>query len=95
MSSSVPNSTIFLTDTMKKVNKKINKAFSGGCQSLEEFRKKGANLEVDIAYIFMGYFMTDFERYKEVGRLYGEGKMMTSEVKKECSQLIQGVVARH
>ena len=51
MSSSVPNSAIILTDSAKLVKTKINKyALSGGGQTVEEHREKGANLEVDVAF---------------------------------------------
>jgi tryptophanyl-tRNA synthetase len=51
MSSSVYSSAILLTDTEKVIKDKINKyAFSGGRQTVEEHREKGADLEVDVPY---------------------------------------------
>ena len=48
MSSSNLDSAIFLTDTKKQIEKKINKfAFSGGKATIEEHRQFGADLEVD------------------------------------------------
>ena len=42
MSASNPNSAIFVTDTAKQIQKKINKfAFSGGRATEEEQREKG------------------------------------------------------
>jgi tryptophanyl-tRNA synthetase len=46
MSASDPNSAIFMTDTPKQVTKKINAAFSGGRETLEEHRKYGGNPDV-------------------------------------------------
>jgi tryptophanyl-tRNA synthetase len=51
MSSSVYSSAILLTDTPKDVKDKINKfAHSGGRQTVEEHRKLGADLDVDVPY---------------------------------------------
>ena len=62
MSSSDESSAIFLKDTAKKIKKKINKfAFSGGQADAETQRKLGANLEVDIPYNYLKFFMNDDE----------------------------------
>ena len=43
MSASVPTSSIFVSDTPKAIKTKINKyAFSGGGDTVEEHRAKGA-----------------------------------------------------
>jgi tryptophanyl-tRNA synthetase len=43
MSASVPTSSIFVSDTPKDIKNKINKyAFSGGADTVEEHRAKGA-----------------------------------------------------
>ena len=60
MSSSDPNSAIFLTDTMNEIKNKINKfGMSGGGATLEEHRKNGANLLVDIPYNYLKFFLDD------------------------------------
>ena len=47
MSASVPTSSIFVSDTPKAIKTKINKyAFSGGGDTVEEHRAKGASLLV-------------------------------------------------
>jgi len=51
MSSSDPTSSILLTDTAKQVKDKINKyALSGGQQTVEEHRKLGADLDIDVPF---------------------------------------------
>ena len=51
MSSSVYSSAILLTDNAKTVKDKVNKyAHSGGRQTVEEHRKLGADLDVDVPY---------------------------------------------
>ena len=51
MSSSVPNSAILLTDTAAQIEEKVKKfALSGGGKTMEEHRKNGADLQVDVPY---------------------------------------------
>lgn len=96
MSSSDPNSSIFLTDTMKQIKKKINSyAFSGGGRTKEEQMEFGANLEIDIPYNYLKFFMEDEERLKEIGELYQSGKMLTSEIKAILIELLQKIVGDH
>ena len=96
MSSSDPNSSIFLTDTMKQIKKKINSyAFSGGGRTKEEQMEFGANLEIDIPYNYLNFFMEDDERLKEIGELYQSGKMLTSEIKAILIELLQKIVGDH
>ena len=58
MSSSDDSSAIFVTDTPESIANKINKyALSGGGNTLEEHRKNGANIEVDVAYQYLTYFL--------------------------------------
>lgn len=67
MSSSDPNSAIFLTDSPKKIKKKINKyAFSGGQVDVETHRKLGANLEVDVSYKYLQFFMEDDKELEKI-----------------------------
>lgn len=52
MSASDPNSAIFVTDTAKQIKTKINKyAFSGGCATVEEHRKKGTTALLPITVL--------------------------------------------
>jgi len=51
MSSSIPNSAILVTDTPAEIKRKVNGfALSGGGATLEEHKKNGADLEVDVPY---------------------------------------------
>lgn len=67
MSASDPNSAIFLNDTPNSIKKKINSfAFSGGGATLQEHKEKGANLEVDIPYQYLRFFLENDERLEEI-----------------------------
>ena len=82
MSSSDPNSSVNLTDTPAEVKRKVNKyAFSGGGATVEEHRAKGANLDVDVPYQWLQFFLEDDDKLAEIKEKYGKGEMMTGEVK--------------
>mmetsp|Transcript_39060 Transcript_39060/g.28880 ORF Transcript_39060/g.28880 Transcript_39060/m.28880 type:complete len:195 (+) Transcript_39060:457-1041(+) len=60
MSSSDPNSSILLSDKPEDVQRKISKyAFSGGGKTIEEHKANGANLEVDVPYQYLRFFLDD------------------------------------
>lgn len=97
MSSSAlnPNSVIFLSDSPKTVKKKINKyCFSGGQETIEEHRLKGANVEVDISCHYMKYLMEDNQKYLDLVRKYQSGELLTGEIKKECIEMINQILEK-
>jgi tryptophanyl-tRNA synthetase len=58
MSASVESSAIFMKDTPKQIQSKMNKyAFSGGRDTAEEQREKGANPDVDVSYQYLRFFL--------------------------------------
>ena len=67
MGTTDPNSAIFLTDNAKLIQKKINSAFSGGGKTKEEQEQNGANLEVDVAYQYLRFFLEDDKELEEMG----------------------------
>jgi len=96
MSSSDPNSAIFLTDTKEEIKQKINKyAFSGGQATTEEHRKLGANLELDVPFQYLKFFLDDDEKLEEIRVKYSKGEMLTSEVKQILIEILCELVRRH
>lgn len=96
MSSSDPTTAIFLTDTAAQIKNKINKyAFSGGQETEALQREKGANLDVDIAYNYLQYFLEDDSLLAQIGEKYQTGQMLTSEIKQLLITEIQRVVKNH
>lgn len=93
MSASVTESTIFLNDTVKQITSKINKSFSGGKDNIEEHRKFGANLSVDVPYQFLEFFLESDEEYKEIGEKYEKGELLSSEVKKRCIEVLNELIS--
>ncbi|XP_063713174.1 tryptophan--tRNA ligase, cytoplasmic-like [Symsagittifera roscoffensis] len=96
MSASDETSSIFLTDTAKKIKTKINKyAFSGGQATVEEHREIGGNCDVDIAYQYLTFFLEDDEELEQVRQDYTSGKLLTGELKAKLIGLLQEIVADH
>lgn len=96
MSASDKASSIYLTDDPATILDKINKyAFSGGGDTAEEQREKGANLEEDMPYQWLNIFLDDDERLAQIREEYGSGRMLTGEVKKELADVLTKIALNH
>ncbi|XP_050372620.1 tryptophan--tRNA ligase, cytoplasmic [Argentina anserina] len=96
MSASDPNSAIYVTDSAKDIKSKINKfAFSGGRDTIEKHRELGADLEVDIPYKYLKFFLDDDTELAHIAKEYGAGRMLTGEVKQRLIQVLTEIVERH
>lgn len=93
MSASDDTSAIFVTDTPKQIQKKINKyAFSGGKVTLEEHRKYGGNPDIDVAFQYLTFFKDDDEFLKDVHDKYKSGELLSGEMKKLAIDTLQEFV---
>lgn len=99
MSSSDNNSAIFLTDTPEEIEEKITThAFSGGQETKKLQEELGANLEVDVSYQWLRFFMEDDEELERIGKEYGSGSgehWSTSKVKARLIEVLKKIVAAH
>ena len=97
MSSSIPESAIYLSDDPKTVERKIMKyAFSGGQATVELHRKLGANIDVDVPYQWLYYFFEeDDDVISKIGYEYSKGIMLTGEVKKILAERINDFLTQH
>jgi len=87
---------IMMNDKPDQIKKKINKyAYSGGQATAEEQREKGANLEVDISYRYLEFFLEDDDMLKEIGEKYKTGKMLTGEIKNELAKVLEKIVSEY
>ena len=64
MSSSKPETTIFMRDTVEEMSKKVKRAYSGGQATIEEHRRLGGNLSKDVAYQYLQFFFEESPRPK-------------------------------
>ena len=95
MSSSIPSSSIFTTDSPKDVEKKIINAFSGGQKTMEEHRIKGGNPDIDIAYSYLTFFEEDDKKLQKIYDDYKSGKLSTRELKQICIKTINNFLKQH
>ncbi len=96
MSASAAQTAIYTIDDPKTVEKKINKyAFSGGQSTLEEHRKKGANLAVDIPYQWLTFLEENDKKLQKIHDDYRSGKMLTSKIKEILIDKINTFLQQH
>ena len=99
MSSSNENSAIFLTDTPEQIEEKIKKhAFSGGRETKAEQQQFGADLETDVSYQWLRFFLEDDDELAAIGESYGSGSgeyWSTATVKRRLITLLQELVGAH
>lgn len=97
MSSSDPNSTIFVTDSPKEVSKKIKKyAFSGGKASVEEHRKYGGDPEIDVSFQWLKImFEPDDRKLKKIEDEYRDGSLLTGELKNILIEKVNTYLEKH
>ena len=85
MSSSRPETTIFLTEDVQVMEKKVKTSFSGGQPTLEEHRRLGGNPDVDVAFQYLRYFFEDDDKaLAEVEAGYRSGEILTGQMKQIC-----------
>ena len=93
MSSSDVNSGILVSDTPEDIKRKVNKyAKTGGGQTVEEHRANGCNLEVDVPYQYLTFFLEDDEKLEDIRVRYGSGELLSGEVKAELIKVMQEFV---
>jgi tryptophanyl-tRNA synthetase len=95
MSASDASTAIYVTDTPKQIKKKIGGAFSGGQETAELQRELGANLEVDVAYQYLRFFLEDDDELKRIGEEYKAGRLMTGDVKGKLIEVLGELVGGH
>eukprot|EP00922_Rhytidocystis_sp_ex-Travisia-forbesii_P022423 GHVS01032831.1.p1 GENE.GHVS01032831.1~~GHVS01032831.1.p1 ORF type:complete len:612 (+),score=106.08 GHVS01032831.1:272-2107(+) len=96
MSGSVEVSSVFVTDDEHTVKNKIMKyAFSGGQATTAEHRAKGADLSVDVAYLYLTFLLDDDEQLEDIGRRYRSGEMLTGEVKEVLIKTLNELFLDH
>ena len=87
---------IFLSDSPENIQTKIKKyAFSGGRDTMKEHRELGGNLEIDVSYQYLYYFLDDDTELCEIARAYATGIMLTSQLKQKLITILQKIIGEH
>ena len=85
MSSSKPQTTIFMDDTHVEMSKKVKRAFSGGQATVEEHRRLGGDCSKDVAFQYLQFFFEeDDSELTRIAREYESGKILAGEMKQIC-----------
>ena len=96
MSASDATSAIYVTDTAKEIKNKVNKyAFSGGQLTVEDHRRIGGNLDVDISWKWLNFFLDDDEELAKIGEEYSSGRMLSGEIKAKLIETLVPIVEHH
>ena len=99
MSSSDDNSAVFLTDDEEKIKEKIKQhAFSGGQKTKEEQEEFGANLDIDVPYQWLRFFLEEDEELEQIGNDYSTGSgtyWSTAVVKARLIEVLKEIVGEH
>lgn len=89
MSASDSSTSIYVDDKPDQILEKVKKyAFSGGGETLELHRLNGADLDVDIPYQWLRFFLDDDEKLAHIAEEYGSGRMMTGEIKSVLADIL-------
>ena len=85
MSSSKPETTIFMDDEVESMERKVKRAISGGQPTVEEHRRLGGDVSKDVAFQYLQFFFeNDDAVLAEVKSEYESGRMLAGEVKQIC-----------
>ena len=85
MSSSKPESTIFMDDDIDVMTKKVKRAISGGQATVEEHRRLGGDVTKDVAFQYLQFFFEeDDSALQEIREEYESGRLLAGEIKQIC-----------
>jgi len=97
MSSSRPETAIYLSDSEKTVRDKVYRhAFSGGQDTIQEHRKLGGDPEIDVSFqwLYM-FFEPDDKRIEKIRSEYKAGRMLTGELKDLLIERVNRFLQEH
>lgn len=97
MSTSKPETAIFLHDPPKVVRQKIMRyAFSGGRPTVEEHRRLGGNPDIDVSFQWLKiYFEPDDAKLTKIEEDYRSGRMLTGELKEYLIERLNEFLEAH
>ncbi len=95
MSSSKPESAIFLTDSVDVAKKKIMSSKTGGAQTLEEHKKHGGKPDECVIYeLFLYHLIEDDKELQNIYNSCKKGKQLCGMCKKHAAELIEKMLKK-
>lgn len=105
MDSTGKTPAVWMTDSKERVKKAIGGAVSGGAETLEQQLKEGSNLDADIPYQWLRFFLEDDEELAKIAKAYGtrqsddttpdSERLSTGQVKARLTEVVTKVVLDH
>ena len=95
MSSSEPDTAIFLDDSPAEVKRKIGKAYTGGRDTVQEQREKGGRPEVCKIYELYKFHHPDSKFVQDVCSKCKKGELICGEDKKMAVEFLGGFLEDH
>ena len=95
MSSHLPVSCIYLTDSPEIAEKKIKKAYTGGLSSAECQRELGGIPEICTVYQLLNYNFLSIKESKDIYKRYIEGEILNEELKKILIEKVRDYLVDH
>jgi tryptophanyl-tRNA synthetase len=94
MSSSKPESAIFLTDSLAEARKKLMNAKTGGAATLEEQKKHGGKPDECMIYeLCLYHLVEDDTKLKEMYESCKNGSLMCGACKKHAAELMEKLLS--
>ncbi len=95
MSTSKPETCIFLTDKPKDAEKKLMSAITGGRKSAEEQREKGGEPEKCSVFQYFSLLTDDDKKLEKIEKECKSGKRICGDCKKECVKHLKRFLKKH
>ncbi|MFH1473329.1 MAG: tryptophan--tRNA ligase [Candidatus Aenigmatarchaeota archaeon] len=95
MSSSVPDTAIFLRDKPEVAKKKILNSFTGGKDTVEEQKKTGGNPDICKVYNIFKFHHPDDKQVEDIYKNCKSGSLMCGNCKKICIKFVEEFLKEH
>jgi len=90
------NQTIYLSDDNKTMANKVKRhAFSGGKLNLEQHRKEGGDITVDMSFRYLSFFLEDDKELEQIADSYSSGRLLSGELKQKAIDVIAAFLKLH
>jgi tryptophanyl-tRNA synthetase len=89
------NTTIFLDMNKKDVKKLIRHASSGGRDTLDNHRKYGGNINIDVCYQYLVHLLEHDDELAKIAENFTSGVMTSDELKNFTCEIIHSILNEH
>ncbi len=95
MSSSQPETAIFLNDDISEAKRKINRSFTGGKENIEEQRHDGGEPDICKVYEMLRFHHPDDDLLENTYKDCKSGKLLCGECKQNCINFVKNFLEEH